>query len=639
MRLLFVAPGPESVKIGRAGTGIRGAVTPAGEGDDFPARLSLALNALNLSRTQVSALLGVNKSLVSRWLSGEMKPSGYNLARLSAEIAKRKPGFNMNAWTAPDADFRAALDLARSIGAGETSGAPVAASRSQSRRFPNWGLAAAAAALILALAAAGWLVRSQRQAGAGPAIAPAAITSVAVMPFVNMSGDPAKEYLGDGISEEIINDLANTPNLRVAARTSSFSFKGKPADIGEISLKLNVGAVLEGSVRQEGARVRIVAQLIDAKSGFHLWSARYDRKLVDILGVQDEIARGIARTLGQKLAPRHVRRRKIDPVAYQKYLEAQYIFNQRNASSMRRARDLAGEAIARQPDFADAYALRGHALMLIEGGQAESERMVLRALKLDPVNRQALDIHLQLAMNSADWKAFYEDAHRLMAVGKHDALYYNGIGFFYQYMGFPMTALEARKQSAEREPLQFAYRHNFELASWHAGRLGDALAAGKAALELQPDHMIVLSELCALAAQTGDMPAAREYLRRLSTMPAPHITWRNYPRTCGIEIALAEKNAPRLKTLLDRFDKKNWHLSDVGMLYARAGELSEALPYFARAYDAGELPALIYARYDAKTPKALLKEPGWNALWRRPELREWRRYHDRIAREAGGRLR
>ena len=117
--------------------------------------------------------------------------------------------------------------------------------------------------------------------------------SIAVLPFVNMSGDPDNEYFSDGISEEILNVLAGTRELQVAARTSSFSFKGKPMEVPEIAAALNVRMVLEGSVRRQGDKVRITAQLIDAQNGFHLWSQTYDRKLEDIFAIQDEIARAI----------------------------------------------------------------------------------------------------------------------------------------------------------------------------------------------------------------------------------------------------------------------------------------------------------------------------------------------------------
>jgi adenylate cyclase len=126
--------------------------------------------------------------------------------------------------------------------------------------------------------------------------------SIAVLPFVNMSGDPENEYFSDGISEEILNVLAGTPELRVAARTSSFSFKGKAMEVPEIADALKVRMVLEGSVRRQGEKVRITAQLIDAQDGFHLWSQTYDRKLEDIFAIQDEIARAIGEELKVKIA-------------------------------------------------------------------------------------------------------------------------------------------------------------------------------------------------------------------------------------------------------------------------------------------------------------------------------------------------
>ncbi len=142
---------------------------------------------------------------------------------------------------------------------------------------------------------------------APPAVTPvpailASERSIAVLPFVNMSGDPDNEYFSDGISEEILNVLAGTPELQVAARTSSFSFKGKPMEVPEIAAALNVRMVLEGSVRRQGDTVRITAQLIDAQNGFHVWSQTYDRKLEDIFAIQDEIARAIGEELKVKIA-------------------------------------------------------------------------------------------------------------------------------------------------------------------------------------------------------------------------------------------------------------------------------------------------------------------------------------------------
>ena len=261
----------------------------------------------------------------------------------------------------------------------------------------------------MAVALGAWLLlgvgESRRTALNDRPVEKAAVVtpSVAVLPFVNMSGDPEKEYLGDGLSEEILNDLANMPDLRVAARTSSFAFKGKRADIGEIARKLHVGAVLEGSVRQEGDRIRVVAQLINVADGFHLWSASYDGRLDDILSVQDQIARAIVVALTRKLVPPKPRH-TIDPKAYQDNLEAQYFFNQRSGSAFRKANELLKDALARQPDFTAAYALRGHVVLLFAGEdrelQEKSRQMTAAALRFEPDNQEALDTELQRALRT-----------------------------------------------------------------------------------------------------------------------------------------------------------------------------------------------------------------------------------------------
>src|SRR5262245_15434097 len=162
------------------------------------------------------------------------------------------------------------------------------------RAHVRWS-AVAAAALVLALIVGGVLYFARR-----PAIA-ADNDSIAVLPFVNMSDDKANEYFSDGISEELLNLLSKIPQLKVAARTSSFSFKGKGVEIPEIARQLHVANVLEGSVRRSGEQLRITAQLIRAAEGYHLWSETYDREMDDIFKIQDEIAGEVVKELKVKL--------------------------------------------------------------------------------------------------------------------------------------------------------------------------------------------------------------------------------------------------------------------------------------------------------------------------------------------------
>jgi len=183
---------------------------------------------------------------------------------------------------------------------------------------------------------------------------------IAVLAFVNMSNDPDNEYFSDGIAEEIINTLTKVKALRVASRTSAFAFKGKSEDVGEIGRKLKVNAVLEGSVRKAGNRLRVAAQLIDVADGYHLWSERYDRQLEDVFAIQDEIAGNIVRALRVVLGEDEKRAIEKAPTenvqAYEYYLRGRQFFHQFRRTALQYARRMFDRAIEIDPNFARAYA-------------------------------------------------------------------------------------------------------------------------------------------------------------------------------------------------------------------------------------------------------------------------------------------
>jgi tetratricopeptide (TPR) repeat protein len=305
-----------------------------------------------------------------------------------------------------------------------------------------------------------------------------------------------------------------------------------------------------------------------------------------------------------------------------------------------RADELLKEAIKRQPDFAAAYAMRGHLLMLMSGDNsallAEALKVTSEALRLQPDNQDALDTKLELSLQEWNWPAVYLAGGQLLNQPRHSASAYNGIGFFYQYMGFPKLALEARRQAVELDPLAFSYQNNLALAQWHLGRREEAIAALGRAFELQPNHLAALRELCDFNAAIGWLGEARRYSQLIAARHDPHFPWVG--TDCEIEIAFGEHRSAQARVLLDRMDRKVFDLAELGLLYARAGDMKEAMSFFSEAYDHRQL-WLVWVRYDAATPKALLQDPRWQALWRRPLLRDWQRYHDRIASEAARRLR
>jgi len=184
--------------------------------------------------------------------------------------------------------------------------------------------------------------------------------SVAVLPFTNMSADPENEYFSDGMTEEIINALAHVPGLRVAARTSSFAFKGTSSDIKEIGRKLNVATVLEGSVRKAGNTLRITAQLVKITDGYHLWSERYDREMGDVFAIQDEIAHSIADVLKVRLADTYAdtvqKSGTANLEAYTLYLKGRYCWNRRTVKQLEAGIGFFEQAIAVDESYALAYA-------------------------------------------------------------------------------------------------------------------------------------------------------------------------------------------------------------------------------------------------------------------------------------------
>jgi len=184
--------------------------------------------------------------------------------------------------------------------------------------------------------------------------------SIAILPFVNMSNDPEQKYFCEGLSEELINVLSQLDKFKVASRTSSFSFKEKNLDIAKIGQKLNVETVLEGSVRKSQNRIRITAQLINVRDGFHLWSQRYDREMTDIFNIQDEIALAILDALKITLLGEDkvavLKHGTNNPEAYKLYLKGRFNFHKFSPEGYKAAIRYYEKAIEIEPDYAEAYA-------------------------------------------------------------------------------------------------------------------------------------------------------------------------------------------------------------------------------------------------------------------------------------------
>jgi eukaryotic-like serine/threonine-protein kinase len=250
--------------------------------------------------------------------------------------------------------------------------------------------------------------------------------SIAVLPFSNMSADKENEYFSDGLAEEIINELAQIPGLKVTARTSAFAFRGKEQDIQKIAEALHVKTILEGSVRRAGTRIRVMAQLINAEDGYHLWSQRYDREMADIFELQDEIAQAIAAALHVKLSGTPAAREQYKPSlpAYEALLKARYYIGRMNPDALPRIKESFEQAIALDPKFALPHCEYGiyFLMMAVLGSMPANQALPLvrahaqKALELDASIPEG---HAMLGLASAfleyDWKEAERHFHTAMA--------------------------------------------------------------------------------------------------------------------------------------------------------------------------------------------------------------------------------
>jgi adenylate cyclase len=356
--------------------------------------------------------------------------------------------------------------------------------------------------------------------------------SIAVLPFVNMSGDPANEYFSDGISEEILNLLTKLPKLRVSSRTSSFAFKGKEFDMPAVAQRLGVGTILEGSVRRAGDRVRITAQLIDTKSDSHLWSESYDRKLEDVFAIQDDIATCIVTALRVTLTPKE--RRAIqyaatsNPQAYDYYLRGRSYYNAMTKRGFTHALTLYQEAIERDPNYAPVFAGIADVysfLFKYGGGTPEIAGRALdasqRAVELDPELAEAHTSRgLALSINNrhAEAEGEFERALQLKP-SLYEAYYFYGRDCVSQ--GNPDKAARLFAHAVAINPDSYEAPQFLASAYHQSGHPQEAMdayrravAAAEKHLELYPDDARALYLGAGALIATGDAARATEWAER-----------------------------------------------------------------------------------------------------------------------------
>ena len=379
--------------------------------------------------------------------------------------------------------------------------------------------------------------------------------SIAVLPFVNMSSDKEQEYFSDGISEELLNLLAKIPALHVAARTSSFSFKGKDAPIPEIAKTLHVAHVLEGSVRKSGDQVRITTQLIRASDGYHLWSETYDRKLDDIFAIQDEIAATVVQQLKVTLLGEAPKTRTTDPEAYALYLRARQLAAQFTPAALEESNSLLRKVLEIDPGYALAWVRLGQnafnqanlGVMSFEQASVRRRATAAEAEAIDPDLPELAGVLSQIADFDNDSAGAARHLQRGLAAEPGNLVLLGEASVLLQNLGRAGEAVTLSEAIVRRDPLNINALFNLGNQYRIAGRFEEAIATFRTVLSLSPDNEQTRSFLGITLLLKGDAAGGlaeierepNEMWRALALPLAYHALGRGQDADKSLEVVIA----------------------------------------------------------------------------------------------------
>ena len=630
----------ERLAVGAAGAGDRAAAVDwwkrLAASDPLSSRVAVGLMKALVAAGEPEAALQharVHEQLVRQEL--ETPPDSAVAATVDAVRRGLRSASHPAVDAAPSIDPRPA-DAAPPPAPASASPPPPAAP-SRAPRLTGRRLAGALAVVVaLALAAAG-APRLARVVGTPRDSPVAAPRSVAVLPFVDMSADRESAYVGDGLSAELIAALGRIDGLRVAARTSSFALRDARLDVRTIGDTLGVASVVEGSVRRDGGRLRVTAQLVDAATGYRLWSAEYDRASKDLFEVQDEIAGAIAGALRLTLVDRRaapVAARPANSEAYDLYLRGTYLRNRLTRAEIEKAIAYYDRAIALDSTYALAYAGKASAMGPLvyfrlaprEPGLTQMRAAARRALALDETLGEA---HVALGIihffYEWDWPAARREFTRATELNPGDQHAFHMLANYLRATGRVEEAIAARRRALELDPLNARTAISLGRDYMAAGQYDQAAESFRRGIDIDPRTPLVLglgpglpsgmgevyerrgqldaavAEYVQVAERRGVPPEERRALRAAYAAGGMRAFWR---RWLAFEERVADGRPRALR---------------VAAVWARIGDVAQSVPWLERAY-AERDPGLVYLGVDPEW-EAARRDPRVQAILRRMRLR------------------
>ncbi len=494
------------------------------------------------------------------------------------------------------------------------------------RASGKWKWAAAAAAVLVVAAVAGWFAQGAKKS--------ADISSIAVLPFVNASNDPNTEYLSDGITESLINSLSQLPNLSVMARSSVFRYKGHDVDPAAVGKDLRVQAVVMGRIVQRGDQLIVSSELIDARTNRNLWGDQYDRKMSDLIAVQQDITGAIAAHLREHLAADSKDKRGVvpggtsDPEAYPLYLKGRYYWEKRTQDSLAKAKDYFDQAIERDPNYALAYVgLADYYFVLSDYAPVSiaetTPKVRAEAEKALAINANLADAHNALAgayWNDWKWEDAEREFKRALELNPNYANAHHWYGLFLSWNGRGDEAITQMKQALALDPLNLRFNTNLGQAYWNARKDDIALEQLKKTVELDPNFADVHGYLSYVYKITGKYDLWLEEWKKATTLNSDRElsaiadeVQKTYQRS-GYRAAVLKHIE-----LLRQLSKHRFvDPGDIAAAYAAIGDTDNCFLWWNKAVDAkSEDPEWIRVSREMdpyrSDPRyaALLKRLGW----------------------------
>jgi TolB-like protein/DNA-binding winged helix-turn-helix (wHTH) protein/Tfp pilus assembly protein PilF len=458
------------------------------------------------------------------------------------------------------------------------------------RKWPaRWKLTASALVVVLLIAAA-WKLRSNSHPISG-------IRSLAVLPLENLSGDASQDYFADGMTDELITDLAHISALRVVSRTSVVMYKGTRKPLPEIARRLNVDAVVEGTVLRSGEQVRITAQLIQAPADKHLWAESYEGNLRDTLALQNQVARAIAEQIQIELTPHEQgvlkNARVVDPQAYEDYLKGRYFWNKRTADGLKKAIEYFNEAIEKDPKYAqaysglaDTYALLGdweYGVLAPKEAYPRAKAAASRALELDNTLSEAHTSLASLGMFDWDWQSAGEEFRRAIELNPGYATAHHWYAWHLNLLGRKSEAITEMRKAESLDPLSLIVSADLADVLFVARLYDESILQSRKTLDMDPNFAVAHFELGQAYVQKRMYREAIAELQRANELSGGSTTC-----TSSLAYAYAESGQrdEAVKILKDLTKHSNGfsNAAEIALIYAGLDEKDQAMAWLEKAY-------------------------------------------------------